>query len=345
MRSAFGLAVVLRAFAGTVASNDELTIVAVNAGGRSVLFDDGQVAEHDRYYLPMGSIDSHSADFVRAPKRLRHSTPERVFNTSRVGTVIVYTLPIPSNAGSDGHGWTFALELLFDTSLKLKPPFGKKTFRADVKVMGVPVFEGVPLSGPRAAAVRTVWLTIDPETMTLSLPEVQALVAFDGFLDVEVTSADPDVSLVHIAGLRLERRQSEEDGGEEGEEITLLPTWLANPIAGLGIPAQAVLIYLTILSLQKAYRKGMALLHAAQEARKTAAAQTNLKLAETGKALPTADDGSVGAPSSPPVSPPWTPERAHSAPDVPALPQARKKRRPRKVLSEKELAAQRRVEA
>jgi hypothetical protein len=119
----------------------ERTIVGINAGGPSCLHD-GNVMEQDRYYL--GGLPHSTGDEIAASEQQQQQS---VISSSRIGPVVMYSLPVPGNAGDHGRGWKFVLELLFDTSVTFEAPFDGPVV-VDILIQGVLVEHAVNISGP-----------------------------------------------------------------------------------------------------------------------------------------------------------------------------------------------------
>ena len=334
----------------------ELTLVAINAGGRSCMYED-TVMEQDRYYL--GGVSHATTDHPalhQAGSAEHGAAVHSVFNTSRVGPVVMYSIPVPGNAGDRGRGWQFALSLLFDKHLALEAPFdGPVT--CDIKIQGVIVRPAVRLSGGRGArSVVTVPLTIDPVQMVLFLPEANAVVPFGGFVHVEIApvlGADQGSQIAHVSALRLVQPTSKnpaaaeviEDEGDDDDDVESTPG-LTDTVLGWAmgsIPGQAALLYCILLGLQRGgsslRRQGSSAFMASKDQELTDEASME-PVGEKRTAETEALDCDAAANRAPACSP-----GRDAADEVASSPHVqRRKRRPRKVLSADEVTRQRQLE-
>ena len=85
------------------------TIMAINAGGDTVVAADGEVFERDRYY--QGGVVSKKGKELT----INGTNSPALYQTERfaIGEELWYSLPIPFNVGHNGRGWTFVLTLKF----------------------------------------------------------------------------------------------------------------------------------------------------------------------------------------------------------------------------------------
>eukprot|EP01043_Picozoa_sp_COSAG02_P045086 COSAG02_NODE_4090_length_5801_cov_22.812347_1_plen_607_part_10 len=245
----------------------ELTIVGINAGGSSCLHD-GNVMEQDRYF--MGGIphqpDSSSSHVLEDGNGKADTQPNQksLTSTSRVGPVIMYSLPVPANAGDRDRGWDFALSLLFDSELTFGPPF-EGDIVVDVSVQGVIVEHAVHLSGLGARKDITIPLRIDPAGMMLALPSADSAVHFGGFIHVQIKPVPLAADIVHLAGLRLfqptasmpaaiETKTDSADGEVDGHMGWLWEMLSDSPLgwALKTIPGQSITIYVVLLGMRHA---------------------------------------------------------------------------------------------
>lgn len=349
MRMVVVIAVQLAAHAAAA----ERTLVAINAGGRSCMHE-GTVMEQDRYYLG-GVTHATTANHPALPAGVSDGAAEdddgaahSVLNTSRVGPVIMYSIPVPGNAGDNGRGWDFTMSLLFDKHLALEAPFDGPVI-ADIKMQGVIVEQAVRLSGGRGArSVITVPLTIDPVRMVLFLQGANAAVPFGGFVHVEITPVGGEIA--HVSALRLLQptfktpAAAEVGEDNDNEEPGWIEAFMSDTVVGWAvgsIPGQAALLYVVFLGLQ---RGGSSLRRQASEF--TMAARTKdqglteeVAMEPAGEELSAEKQRDNNAAAAAANRGP-----ARRAADEVDASHQRRKRRPRKVLSADEVARQRQMD-
>eukprot|EP01043_Picozoa_sp_COSAG02_P019626 COSAG02_NODE_952_length_15692_cov_7.587764_9_plen_729_part_00 len=248
----------------------ELTIIGINAGGSSCLHD-GDVMEQDRYFMggiphePESSSSSSSRELEDGNGK-DDAQPKQtcLTSTSRVGPVIMYSLPVPANAGDHDRGWDFALSLLFDSEITFGPPF-EGDIIVDILVQGVVVEHAVQLSGAGARKDVTIPLRIEPAGMVLALPSADSAVHFGGFIHVQIKPVPLAAEIVHLAGLRLFQPTAsiptviETKTDSANREVDGLLGWLRKTLldSPLGwalktIPGQSITIYVVLLGMQNA---------------------------------------------------------------------------------------------